>query len=341
MQRLNCVESGLNKNDMDLLGRALNPLDGPSVEPSIRFINLQRNPLMKDGVHLLSTALENNHTVEHLDLSGTKMGVSGAVALAKMLKVNKTIKWLSIYSNKADVDGVRALSEALKVNTTLEWLDVGFNRIRDKGMEALAAGLLANKASALVSLGVRYNFISDDGFLEFIGKVAGQTHLRALNVKFNQVSEPALVKAKEQLASHPILIDMFSRLNNLSAEALKNSVWISPFPFEPSSFVKFIEFEKDCGVVVNIRARSAPAIPGKPSENRFAIVEFAHQMSVTRALHLASKKKSVLNGVKFRVYRAGTSTHVLIKKPKGKSMKARAAAPSRARGRGRGRRGRH
>jgi len=347
MTRLNCCDSGMNKNDMDLLARALNPLDGPSIEPSVRFINLQRNPLMKDGVHLLCAALENNHTVEHLDLSGTKMGVSGAVALAKMLKVNKSVKWLSLYSNKADVDGVRALSEALKVNTTLETLDVGFNRIRDKGMEALGAGIVANPHSALRSLGVRYNFISEDGFLHFISTIAGHSQLKELYVKFNQLSEPGLIKAKEMLAGRPIFVDMFSRLNNLSPSALQNSVWISPFPFEPSAFVKFIEFVKDCGVVVNIRARSGPPVPGKPADNRFAIVEFAHQMSVTRALHLASKKKSVLNGIKFRVYRAGTSTHVLIKKPKGKSRLARAVAPTmrvaRGRGgfRGRGRRGRH
>jgi hypothetical protein len=203
----------------------------------------------------------------------------------------------------------------------------------------LGAGIIANPHSALRSLGVRYNFISEDGFLHFISTIAGHSQLKELYVKFNHLTEPGLIKAKEILTGRPIFVDMFSRLNNLTASSLQNSVWISPFPFEPSAFVKFIEFGKDCGVVVSIRARSGPPVPGKPAENRFAIVEFAHQMSVTRALHLASKKKSVLNGIKFRVYRAGTSTHVLIKKPKGKSRLARECAPMRVARGGRGGRG--
>lgn len=44
------------------------------------------------------------------------------------------------------------------------------------------------------------------------------------------------------------------------------------------------------------------------------MVEFADPTSVTHALHLASKKWTVLNGLKFRVYRAGTGTFIFMKK---------------------------
>jgi len=52
----------------------------------------------------------------------------------------------------------------LKVNKTLEFLDVGFNRLREKGIKALTDGIIENPDSKIKYLGLRFNFINDDGF---------------------------------------------------------------------------------------------------------------------------------------------------------------------------------
>jgi len=62
------------------------------------------------------------------------------------------------------VDGARSLRELLKVNKTLEFLDVGYNRLREKGIKAITDGICANPDSKLQHLGIRFNFINDDGF---------------------------------------------------------------------------------------------------------------------------------------------------------------------------------
>lgn len=88
--------------------------------------------------------------------------------MAQLLKVNSKLTTLFLFNNNVDVDGARSLKEALAINTSLEILDVGYNRLRKKGLSALAEGIFSNEKSALRSLALRNNFLSDDTVLDFI-----------------------------------------------------------------------------------------------------------------------------------------------------------------------------
>jgi hypothetical protein len=74
------------------------------------------------------------------------------------------LKGLNLFKNTIDVDGARAIRELLESNSTIEFIDLGHNRIRSKGLEAIKEGILANSTSKIHSLGLRMNFINDDGF---------------------------------------------------------------------------------------------------------------------------------------------------------------------------------
>jgi len=66
---------------------------------------------------------------------------------------------------------------------------------------------------------------------------------------------------------------------------------------------------------VSVRIRQGKKYPNRvQTENLFAMVEFADATSVTHALHAASRKWTILNGIKFRVYKAGTGTFIYLKK---------------------------
>jgi hypothetical protein len=77
---------------------------------------------------------------------------------------------------------------------------------------------------------------------------------------------------------------------------------------------KYFEITHKCGIVIDIRVRNGKKYPNKRGDNIFGFVEFADSTSVTKALHLASKKKTVVDNVKFRVYKAGTGTFLYSKK---------------------------
>ena len=62
------------------------------------------------------------------------------------------------------------------------------------------------------------------------------------------------------------------------------------------------------------RLEMGTKLPNKNGENLFGFVEFADSTSVTRALNIASRKLNIVDGVKFRMYRAGTGTFNYVKK---------------------------
>jgi len=97
--------------------------------------------------------------------------VYGATLISKSLQKNNTVKGLNLFKNTIDVDGARAVRDLLKVNKNIEFLDIGHNRIRQKGLEAIIEGITQAKESGLKTLGIRMNFINDDGFTTFFNEV--------------------------------------------------------------------------------------------------------------------------------------------------------------------------
>ncbi len=143
MQTLELTQASLRRQDAELIATAIS--ENPIKETKLISLNLSRNNSFgKEGVKMLTTALEINKTIQNLDLSRCALGVSGFAAIAEALKKNTSIKAINLFGNKGDVDGARALREALKVNKTLEFLDVGYNRLREKGIRAITEGFTAN-----------------------------------------------------------------------------------------------------------------------------------------------------------------------------------------------------
>jgi hypothetical protein len=249
-----------------------------------------------------------------------------------MLKVNKTLKSINLFSNTVDVDGARSLKEALLVNKTLEHLDIGFNRLRDKGAIALAEGLAGN--TSMKSISLRFNFITDDGFGKFFELALGKANsLKNFYIRNNTLSEyylhdlNKLVHGKRPDA----YVDILERLEHLDKSSIDNSIWISPANdnFTVQKLRNFFEDTHKCGIVKDVRVYKGIKVAGKPNENRYAFIEFMHPNSVPRSLRVASKKKSFLDGVRFRIYKAGSRTLVYLKPPKSKVAATRGAPGAR------------
>jgi len=129
----------------------------------------------------------------------------------------------------------------------------------------------------------------------------------------------------------------------LDSEILERTVWIHPAVGTVDDIKKFFEVTHNCGVVLNARVRNGPKWPNRNKQsNKFFFVEFADPTSVTRALHIASRKLATLSGTNFRIYKAGSGTYYYSKQKKPKAAtrsRTAGAAGGRGRGRGRGARG--
>lgn len=180
--------SKYNPKDMDLIAHAIG--ENPVAPCKITRLNLSKSPIMKEGAKLLAPGIAANKSIMHLDLSHTKIGVSGMVRISEALQKNSTLKSLNLYRNILDVDGARSIGAMLKVNSTIEFMDIGHNRIRQTGLKAICDGVLANPKSKLSELGIRANFINDDGISYLFEKlVIGKQQLKQVYLKTNFLSE--------------------------------------------------------------------------------------------------------------------------------------------------------
>ena len=73
----------------------------------------------------MKTALAKNHFLHELNLAGTGLDSSAAIALAECLPENSTLSRLDLTRNPhIDMAGVLALSISIKMNHTLTFLDI-------------------------------------------------------------------------------------------------------------------------------------------------------------------------------------------------------------------------
>jgi len=315
---LNLRECKINAKDMEIFAHAIG--QNPVGDCQIRVLNLSKNMLDKEGCKLFNAALAFNKSIIHLDLSKCKMGVSGIKNLCVSLKTNATLQSLNLYRNIIDVDGARSLGEALKENTTLEFLDIGHNRIRITGLKAIIDGIIANADSKITKLGVRANFINDEGFTDLFDRLVfakGKHHLTHLFLEQNFLTEYHKIALYQECKSKgvSIYVDDFESIDLLEKTVVDKSIWLSPLPKScingEIQILKFFSQTKECGLITDVRIRVGKKVPGRTKDNCFAIVEYAHENSVPRSLKLASKRCVNFGAVGQRLFKAGTRTVVI------------------------------
>jgi Ran GTPase-activating protein (RanGAP) involved in mRNA processing and transport len=173
---------------------------------------LAKNAMGKEAAKVLTVGLQFNKSLINLDLSHCNFGSSGVTSLCTSLAQNFTLKSLNLYRNICDVNGARAIGECLKKNSSLEFLDIGHNRIRQTGLKAICDGIIANPKSKMTQLGVRANFINDDGFtylFETLVFPKTGAHLTQIFLKANFLSEHHKIALAQQALSTKCFVDDF------------------------------------------------------------------------------------------------------------------------------------
>lgn len=319
LETLSLCQTNQTKSMAEILLLALDPRR-PNFTGHLKTLNLSRNSLGKEGAKTLAEAIMPNQTLEMLDISKNYIGVSGAQAIAKAIRNHKSLIFLNLFNNKISFDGAKAVAEeVLAHNTTLECLELGHNRTRDKGLKSIIDGLSKNPGSKLKILGLRFNFLTNSGIEQMFDSISKfKCPLEQIYIRNNLIDEVNnfSLNQKHSDLKLKVSVDIFEKLKYLEPERLERTIWIHPVAnFNAQQIKGFFETTHKCGVVVSVRIRRGKKYPNRTqSENLFAMVEFADPTSVTHALHLASKKWTVLNGTKFRVYRAGTGTFIFMKK---------------------------
>lgn len=240
--------------------------------------------------------------------------------VARALQKNSTVKGLNVFKNTIDVDGARALRDMLKVNSTIEFLDIGHNRIRSKGLEAITEGILEGVTSNVKSLGLRMNFINDDGLARFFDEVifSGMSQIKNLFITQNNLTDYKAQSLSQTLQNQDlkVFVDHFEKLMYQKDDKMARTLWFGPLiPGHYENGVAklnlmrtYLNVTKTGLFKMPIRFKDAKKIKGKSSRhNAYMFVEFEDEASIEKVTRLASTGK--LPFAK-KCFRAGTNTFV-------------------------------
>lgn len=111
---------------------------------SVQKLDLERANITDEGAARLADALTENTTLKYLDLYGNRIGDAAAKNLGEAIVRNSSLKRLELSSNRIGDVGAKNLGEAIGWNSSLKKLLLWRNEIGNEGVAALATGLSTN-----------------------------------------------------------------------------------------------------------------------------------------------------------------------------------------------------
>jgi Ran GTPase-activating protein (RanGAP) involved in mRNA processing and transport len=125
-----CTQLWLNSNKITFIGASI-LADALNDNKTLEWINLDNNQLGDRGIYFLVKTLSNNNNVLHtLHLRNVGITDQGAKYLVEMIQTNKTLIIFQIGMNQISDDGILLLVNAIKNdNTTIRWLDLSENNL--------------------------------------------------------------------------------------------------------------------------------------------------------------------------------------------------------------------
>ena len=136
------------------------------INKTLTHLDLSNNEKFSESrVYCVVKGLQHNTALVHLNLSNTGLVATEdtAQALTTMLKVSKTIKHLNLSVNCAFSEaGAYCVCQGLQHNTSLAYLNLSRTEITDNGAEYIAQAIESN--CSLQTLDISKNIITDNGF---------------------------------------------------------------------------------------------------------------------------------------------------------------------------------
>lgn len=201
-----------------------------------------------------------------------------------------------------------------------------------KGLEAIKEGILTAQNSNLSTLGIRMNFINDQGFSDFFENLVfnNKSHLRVLYIQENNLTDYKAQELQQKLQQLNLLqsffVDKFEKIDYKTDARMENTLYIKRrIPLSTKSKIDLIHMrlleselrKKSTGLTKPpIRVRFGKKIWNKKSGvNAYAFVEFEDVLSIQNVTSLNSKM-IVLS--QYKTYVSGSQTFINIRRSKAK-----------------------
>jgi hypothetical protein len=132
--------------------------------PSLTCLNATNNNLMLSGIEPIAAALQGPSThIRECDFCNMGMNAIAAGKVASALRENKHLLRLILGPNPIGDQGVSSIGAMLALNTTLAVVDCRQCGLTDVGVQSLISSILANPRSAVRTLHVDLNSVTEVG----------------------------------------------------------------------------------------------------------------------------------------------------------------------------------
>ncbi|CAF0836502.1 unnamed protein product [Adineta ricciae] len=209
---INLSEQNINDRDMKFV------VQKTIANKRYKRVRLANNHITAQGALTLGKSLQNNNTLQFLDLRNNSIGDLGMQILLPQI-IRSNLKILKLESNGITSEGAQYLAELVRCNRTLTELYLSQNRLGDVGVELLTNALnedkrahadhdnkdVAPKPSTLQHLYLGDNDITDIGIGYLANMLKSNRTLTWLWLSNNQITNPGL-----QILSSVLINDNFT-----------------------------------------------------------------------------------------------------------------------------------
>ena len=222
-----------------------------------------------ESVHLIAQALEENSSLETLDLNGNRCGDKGLSALAGMLKINKTLTDLNLRGVGIE-HGFTDLCKVLESNEVLRRLHLGCHTFKNEQIDAMGMVLAKNQTLQVLNLAA-CAFSDEQGIgdgKEFYEGLKANTGLRSLTItNGGTTSVKALATLLKNPKSHIEFIEMReTELGNEDLSILKDAMETNGTLISFKAGLDDSAKQSDLSAIENATARNRARRQGLPSQ---------------------------------------------------------------------------
>ena len=178
-------------------------------------LDLSGNRIGASGAASLSDAIKVDTVLTNLDLSLNGIGDSGAASLSDAIKVNTVLTNLDLSGNRIGASGASFLSDAIKVNTVLTNLDLSGNEIGDSGAGFLSDAIKVN--TVLTNLNLSGNGIGDSGAASLSDAIKVNTVLTNLNLSGNRIGDSGAGFLSDAIKVNTVLTNLGLSWNGIGS----------------------------------------------------------------------------------------------------------------------------
>ena len=172
LQELLLYNAGIGVEDCRSLSELL------SSSTSLKELRTGHNALPPEAVELIISGLQQNTTLEKVNMVVSQFSLQNTISLTSVLNTNHTLAHLDLEQCDIDADGACQLANSLCVNNTLQCLYLQHNPIGVKGATAFAEMLFINKSLKVLDL--RNDSIGEEGTQKLIDSLRHNTTVKEL-----------------------------------------------------------------------------------------------------------------------------------------------------------------